>query len=186
MGATCVRDHTADHCGVGGVACAMCAHCFKCSASGSCDLDPVSTWNVVCGSATIDATTATGAAWDPNSGQGGPGGPGNSTASLPDPVCEYLTGATLQKQTATQTDTLTPVWNAVITPAASSAKTLMSTVTRWSVRIIDDDATGAFSSSDDICQVTPTLTADDFSAGQVTFDSVGRCAHLALQLVCAM
>jgi len=184
-----VRDHAADHCGMGGVACGMCARCFKCSATGSCDVDPMSTWSVLCDSATIDATTATGGAWDPNSGpgSGGPGGPGNSNGStLPDPVCQYLMGTTIQKQTAAQTDTLTPMWNAVVSPTAISAKTLMSTVTRWSVKIVDDDAQGGFSSSDDICEVEPTVTSDDFAAGQLDFDKVGRCAHLSLQLACAM
>ncbi|HEX2658985.1 MAG TPA: hypothetical protein VHU40_11965, partial [Polyangia bacterium] len=143
MGTTCVRNTTNDRCGMGGAACAACGKCFKCSAAGSCDLDPASIWNVVCGSATIDATMANGQEWDQGVGPGGLGGPGSSNnGGLPDPVCQYLTGATVQKQTSTLSDTLMPAWNAVISPAATSAKTLMSSTSRWSVKIIDDDTTG--------------------------------------------
>ena len=138
--------------------------------------------------ATIEATNAFGTAWDPTNGQGGPGGPGASNGTLPDPICQYLTGVTLQKQTTALTDTLTPMWGAVISPGTTSAKTLMSMASRWSVKIVDDDGSsfGGFSSSEDICQVTPAPTDQDFAAGQLTFDNVGRCTHVALQLICAM
>jgi len=185
MEGTCVRGHTNDRCGMGGVACGACTHCFKCSSQGRCDLDPGSTWNVVCGSATIQSTSANGTVWDPQFGMGGVGS-GDFTGTPPDPVCQFLSGTTLQKQTAIQVDTLTPTWNTVISPGNSSVKTLMSTASRWSVRIVDDDGGGAFSLPEEICQVTPSPTAEDFSAGQLSFDSVGRCVHLSLQLVCAM
>lgn len=192
MGTTCVRDRTVEHCGMGGVACAACDHCFKCSSSGSCELDPASTWNVICGAATIESTQANGTMWDPSTGQGGPGtggpgtgGPGTGTGTLPDPVCQFVSGVTVQRQTAIAMDTLMPAWNAVVS-STSSAKTLMSTTSRWSVTIVDDDGGGTFVLGDNICQVTPSLTVEDFSTGKLTFENVGRCVTLSLQLVCAM
>ena len=45
---------------------------------------------------------------------------------------------------------------------------------------------GNIGPGDDICQVTPTLTAADFASGKLTYANEGSCVSLAVDLVCAM
>lgn len=79
------------------------------------------------------------------------------------------------------------MWNQTITSSSGGMNithnVLVAQPGRWSVDVIDDD--GSASSHDQICSVTPRLTADDFAAGIVKFVVAPNCPSLAIQLVCA-
>jgi hypothetical protein len=194
-GNSCITARTDARCGNGGAACGACGKCFRCAtAGGSCEVDPASTWRMICATAVVAATQPDGQPWDATQG-GGPGGPGNgmgpgqgpapgmAAAELPDPTCRLSNVLwTADASTAVLMNTLTPAWNESITPTPLTAGELMSQAMPWSITVSDDDER---ISSDLVCKVTPQLTTADFAAGDVTFTNVQSCTKLSVHLICA-
>jgi hypothetical protein len=177
----CVTGRSNDSCGHGGVACAACGGCLLCNASGTCDVDPSSTWDIVCGSASVKATQPNGATWDP------PGGPPGSTN--PDPFCQFEMPANTANGAASPTipNTFTPVWNYDVTPNHNPIKAsdLMSTNKTWRLWIGDDDGcTARGCVAQEICEIDQPLPASALVAGQLTRDNVGSCISLTVKFVC--
>lgn len=193
-GDTCITARTDGHCGNGGAACAACGKCFRCANAGSCEVEPASTWRMLCSSAVLSATQPNGQPWDAPQA-GGPGRPGNgmgpgqgpgpgvASAELPDPTCRLSFGLlTADASTSVLMNTLTPTWNESITPTPLTAGQLMSQAMPWSITVSDDDDR---MTSDPACTVTPQLTAADFAAADVTFTNVQSCTKLSVHLTCA-
>ena len=178
----CVAGRSLDRCGDKGVACATCGKCQICNGSGTCDVDPSSTWDVVCYSATIASTQPSGMTWDPR---------GSAVDGVaPDPFCQFempansLTGARVSPSIA---DTYTPTWNYDITPNAKPIKAadLMSSVKTWRLWIGDDDGCNARGCmGQEICEIDQPLTAGSLLAGQLVEKNVGSCLSLTVKFVC--
>ena len=173
---TCVTAaRTKDRCGTGGVACQACQSCFQCGAvSGSCEVNPTSKWNVICGSASI-GDPAKGASWDTGAATG---------AGLPDTFCQFRVNELAMTETSVKNNSLSPVWNESLTANSGYglASYLMSANTRWTVYVGDDD--GAFAKFQDVCEVAPLPKTADFVAGLMTFTNVDSCKSLTLKLTC--
>jgi hypothetical protein len=138
--------------------------------NGACGVDPASLWKVRCVSADIAPTKPTGGAWDAGFG----------AATAPDPQCSFWLGNAVAAQTSILQDTLAPAWNESITPTSRfSAVLLSSQSSPWSIRVTDDDQTGA----DAVCSVSPTLDAAAFSSGLATF-AAGSCTSLVIGVEC--
>ena len=154
-----------------------------CSATGACDVDPASTWDIVCGSAVIAPTQPNGATWDP------PGLGPNGTN--PDPFCQFempagTTNPNQGKSSPTIPDTFTPVWNYDVTPSGPiKASDLMSTTKTWRLWIGDDDgctARGCF--GQEICEIDQPLPADALISGQLTKQHLMSCISMTIKFVC--
>jgi len=191
-GDRCVTTHTTDKCGANGAACTKCNSCFRCSNAGACEVDPMSTWKIVCVAATLSSTKSNFQSWDQwdqMNGPGGPiggGGPGNnSTDLLPDPFCQLSVGIgdNVVGTTAILDNTTTPRWNEAITSALSplTAGQLTSQSTPWAITVQDDDGKDR---PELACRVAPQLTASDFVSTDVTFNNVQSCLTLNLHLTC--
>ncbi|HVU50069.1 MAG TPA: hypothetical protein VHL80_05255, partial [Polyangia bacterium] len=169
-------------CGTGGAACAACGGCLLCNAaSGACDVDPSSTWDIVCGSASIKPTQPNGATWDPHTP--------TSDGTAPDPFCQFEMPANTTNGASSPTlrDTFTPMWNYDVTPngKAIKASDLMSTAKTWRLWIGDDDGcTARGCVGQEICEIDQPLEASAFTAGQVTRQNLGSCLSVTVKLVC--
>jgi hypothetical protein len=154
-----------------------CAPCFRCGATG-CEPEPQATWTVVCQSATIAATKPNGTVWDPSQ---------KGTAQNPDGVCELSIDIWSRSSTVVN-DSLTPVWNANVTPTGASLSTtvLTSAMNRWTLTVLDQDTLGPNGTPETICTVSPHLTAADLANGSVTFSDVDSCHQLTIGVSCAM
>jgi len=188
-GDRCVTQHANDKCGANGAACAKCNSCFRCGNAGACEVDPMSTWKVVCVSATLASTKSNFQTWDDQfqtgGGPGGPGsgGPGSVTSYLPDPVCALSTGNNekVVGSTVIVDDSTSAKWNETITPSPLTAAQLMSQSTPWAISVSDDDGRDG---TELACRVTPQLTTSDFVSTDVSFTNVQSCLTLNVRVVC--
>jgi hypothetical protein len=178
----CVAGRALSRCGNGGAACSTCGKCQLCNSSGVCDVDPSSTWDVICGEAVVAAKQPSGLTWDPQTG--GPDGP------APDPFCEFeMPAGSLPdgKVTVTLGDTYTPVWNYDVTPHAQPIKAsdLMSSSKTWRLWVGDDDGCNAHGCvAQEICAITQPLTAGALLAGQLVHTNLASCISLTVNFVC--
>jgi hypothetical protein len=180
----CVAGRTTDSCGHGGAACAPCGGCMLCNASGACDVDPSSTWDVVCVSAVVAPTQPNGQTWDPKSN--GPNGPN------PDPFCQFempanTTNPNQGASSPTIVDSFTPMWNYDVTPASGPIKAsdLMSTAKTWRLWIGDDDGcTARGCVGQEICEIDQPLPASALVTGQLTRQNLASCISLTVKFVC--
>ncbi len=167
------------------MACSACGKCLLCNTSGVCDVDPSSTWDVVCGQATIAQTQPNGATWDPHT----PGPDGTA----PDPFCQFempanTTNPNLGKSSPTLPDTFSPVWNADVTPSGNPIKAsdLMSSAKTWRLWIGDDDGcTARGCVGQELCEIDQPLTAGALINGQVVRQNLGSCLSMTVKFVCA-
>jgi hypothetical protein len=166
-------------CGTNGVQCAACGSCFRCGTAKSCEPDPTASWNLICGSATIAPTKPNGTPWDT--------GISISSGPNPDPFCRLTTSDGRTRSSPVITDTLTPVWNANVTPTSGGGLTarMLSTAGSWTLTVYDQDSTGIGTAMDFICSVSPAVTSAEFQSGTLSFSSVGSCNQLTLALTCA-
>jgi hypothetical protein len=181
----CVAGHANDTCGHGGAACAPCGGCLLCNSSGACEVDPSSTWDVVCDSATIKQTQPNGATWDPHTA--------SADGTNPDPFCQFempanTTNPNLGKSSPTVMDSFTPMWNYDVTPSGKPIKAsdLMSTAKTWRLWVGDDDGCSAKGCvGQEICEIDQPLEASAFVAGQITRQNLGSCLSVTVKFVCA-
>jgi hypothetical protein len=176
----CMAGRSVDHCGTGGVTCEPCGGCQVCNDAGFCDVDPASTWDIICAQATIAMSPPGGGTWDPHT-SGGDG-------TAPDPFCEFempahMVTAATAGVTPTLPDTFTPVWNADVTPQGKAIKAsdLMSTSKTW--RLWVGDADGCCTGQE-ICEIDQPLTAGALLAGQVVHENLMSCLSLTVKFVC--
>jgi len=177
-GARCVTTPTTQQCGLAGAACQACAACQRCSSSGACELDPQSRWQMFAVSATLAPLYSDGSPWDgPRDLYGG---------ALPDPLVRFeMPVGTAVGYTDTIVDTLAPMWNQAVIPAASAvrASDLLAGGTSWSLLVGDEDADNY---ADVMCEIPGPLVPADFAAGAFGRTGVNACLTLAMRLVCAM
>jgi hypothetical protein len=179
----CVAPST-QQCGRGGVECVACGPCQTCTAAGSCDIDPASTWDIVCVSAKLASTQPNGAAWDPSAP--GPNGP------LPDPFCQYervsgLVDPSNAAVTSTITDTLTPMWSQNVTPAANppTASWLLSSSTGWRLWVGDDDGcTASGCVAQEACEIDGPLPKSALETGTLVIENRASCVQLYVKFNC--
>jgi hypothetical protein len=173
----CVTNRTNQVCGNGGGACAPCGACLRCGSAGACEPDPSSSWKVTCVSATVSATKPNGQVWDPAYSS-----PPQSNA---DPFCRLDTRDGRSRSSPIVMDTLTPVWNADVTPTSGGGLTasLLLGQGQWTITVLDDDP--AVPTTETICTVTPQLSATTLGSGMLDFSNVGSCVDLTLTVACA-
>jgi hypothetical protein len=179
----CVSGRATSECGTGGGSCRPCGGCEICSASGTCDIDPASSWDVVCVSAVLAPTLPNGQPWDPGNGADKP---------APDPFCQLeevanQVDSATGKSTNTIQDTYTPSWNFDVTPAGHPmpASKLLSTSAPWRIWVGDDDgcnATGCF--GQEACEIDQPLPASALSTGQLTVQNRQSCLSFTVKFVC--
>jgi hypothetical protein len=154
-----------------------CGPCHVCSPLGTCEIDPLSNWNITCVSAVVSPTKANGQAWDAfGEPRGGPG---------PDPFCQFQTNKDTLDQahdgvSATIDDTTMPTWNDLVTPVPVLAKTLLSASAYWMLWIGDDDGATA----EPICHIYPPLSANALESGHAQFANIEYCSSVTLKLDC--
>jgi hypothetical protein len=181
-GGRCVTSRSTSQCGNGGAACAACGRCQLCTDAGACDIDPSSTWKVVCVQATIAMTQPNGSNWDPRMGAGG--------GTAPDPFCEFeMPAGSLMdaKVSPTVTDSFSPEWNYDVTPGSQAIKAadLMSTSKTWRLWVGDDDGcNGHGCTGQEICSINQPLAASVLKAGQLVAKNVASCESLTVNFVC--
>ena len=143
----CVTNRTSQACGNGGGACAPCGACLRCGSAGACEPDPSSSWKVTCVSAKVSATKPNGQVWDPAYSS-----PPQSNA---DPFCRLDTRDGRSRSSPIMMDTLTPVWNADVTPTSGGGLTasLLLGQGQWTITVLDDDP--AVPTTETICTVSP-------------------------------
>ena len=163
--------------GEGGGRCEPCGACFRCGASGACEPDPNSSWKVSCVSAKVNATKPNGQVWDPAYS--------SPPQSNPDPFCQLETKDGRTRSSPVVMDTLSPTWNADLTPTSGGGLTasLLLGQDQWTVTVLDDDP--AVPTTETICTVTPALDATALESGEVMFHDEGSCTQLTLGLACA-
>jgi hypothetical protein len=174
----CVNVLTDQSCGTSGVQCATCGSCFRCGTAKSCEPDPAANWNVICGSAVIAPTKPNGTTWDTAISV--------SSGPNPDPFCRLTTNDGRSRSSPALTDTLTPAWNANVSPTSGGGLTsrTLSTAGSWTLSVYDQDP-GLGSGMELICAVMPVVTNAEFASGAVSFSNVGSCNQLTLNLTCA-
>jgi hypothetical protein len=154
-----------------------------------CEIDPMSRWEVYCGSASIAFSNPAGAPWDRLIGNGN--GPKDGIA--PDPFCEWesiagTVDAASAGVTSTLSDNFTPVWNELISPKGKTilASELMNTRGKWLLWVGDDDGCTDRDgcSAQSVCEVKPPMQAQWLKAGTFTLQSIGSCRSLNIKLVC--
>ena len=172
----CVTNRNSQACGNGGGACAPCRACLRCSSAGACEPDPSSSWRVTCVSATVSDTKPNGQVWDPAYSS-----PPQSNA---DPLCRLDTKDGRSRSSPVAMDTLTPVWNADVTPTSGGGLTasLLLGQGQWTITVLDDDP--AVPTTETICTVTPQLSATTLGSGMLDFSNVGSCKELTLTVAC--
>lgn len=177
-GNTCLTTRTDQACGNSGSACLPCAPCFQCNPAGLCDLDLSALWKMTCVSTVV-------APMKPESEGGGTWDPATSDPqdTAPDPFCEFQIKEIGQRDTDPIKNTFTPVWNQTINPPRNvvpfTANWLISAAGSWSILVADNDGMN----NEEICQVVPTLTSADFSAGTIAY-TTAACVNLTLRLTC--
>jgi hypothetical protein len=181
-GTRCVAGRSLERCGNGGGACSTCAKCLLCTNAGACDVDPNSTWNVVCGQATIATSPPGGGTWDPHIGSNG---------TAPDPFCEFeMPAGSLANaaNTIAQPDTFSPVWNTDITPGGKPIKAmdLMSPSKSWRLWIGDDDGCTVRGGciGQELCEIHQPLAAGALISGQIVEKNLASCLSLTVKFVC--
>jgi hypothetical protein len=139
-----------------------------------CEPIPTARWTVICHKAKIAPTKPGGASWDSMSGM----------SALPDVFCT-LTVDSRSRMTSTDGDSLSPEWDANVTPVGAmiTSTLLMSPEDRWTVTITDQDNSTA--SEDTVCSVSPHVTGTDLLDGEVTLTNVDSCNELVLGFACA-
>jgi hypothetical protein len=98
-------------------------------------------------------------------------------------VCELLLEDGRSRATQPITDSLTPMWNASVTPqngGSLTAKFLMSSQSHWRVSVVDRDA----ADEDDVCSVLPVPTAADLEKGSLVLTNAS-CTKLTIGFTCA-
>jgi hypothetical protein len=156
--------------------CAPCGACLRCGSVGACEPDPSSRWKVTCVSAKVSATKPNGQVWDPAYSS-----PPQSNA---DPFCRLDTRDGRSRSSPIVMDTLTPVWNADVTPTSGGGLTasLLLGQGQWTITVLDDDP--AVPTTETICTVTPQLSATTLGSGILDFSNVGSCIDLTLTVAC--
>jgi hypothetical protein len=181
-GTTCVPGRSTTRCGNGGGACSTCGTCLLCTTAGACDVDPSSTWNIVCGQATLAASPPGGGTWDPRTA--------SANGTNPDPFCEFeMPAASLGNagSTIVLPDTFTPVWNTDVTPGGRSikAKDLMSPSGNWRLWVGDDDGcTVRGCVALPACQINQPLAASALISGQLVATNLQSCVSLTVKFLC--
>jgi hypothetical protein len=172
----CVTDRNDQACGNGGVMCAPCGPCLRCGSVGACEPDPSSNWKITCVSARVSATKPNGQVWDPAYSS-----PPQSNA---DSFCRLDTQDGRSRSSPIKMDTLTPVWNADVTPTSGGGLTanLLLGQGQWTITVLDDDP--AVPTTETICTVMPQLTATSLGSGMLDFSNVGSCIDLTLTVAC--
>ncbi len=151
--------------------------CFRCGTQGSCEPTPSAHWTVICQSAVIAAMKSSGATWDAP--------PPATSGAAPDAFCELIIDNDHVGETAVVSDSLTPTWDQPVNSTSGTAVTaslLMSSLNRWRIAIVDQDIQPP-GSTENICQITPHLTAEDLQRGMVTV-MAGSCSQINLGLTC--
>jgi hypothetical protein len=139
---------------------------MRCSATGTCEVDPASTWTVICSSAVVLPTRTDGVtAWDPPNGE-------------PDPYCQFQVNGSNPMRTATIMNSLTPTWEQSI--GSYTGAVLLAANPTWRISVNDDDTPMP---PQLICSVSG-FAPSDFAAGQVEFRNVQRCTSLQIRLMC--
>jgi len=176
----CMAGRSVDRCGTGGVTCEPCGGCQVCNDAGFCDVDPSSTWDVICAQATVAMSPPGGGTWDPKT-SGGDG-------TAPDPFCEFempahMVTAATAGVTAALPDTFAPVWNTDVTPQGKAIKAsdLMSTSKTWRLWVGDADGCCV---GQEICEIDQPLTAGALLAGQSVHENLMSCLSLTVKFVC--
>jgi hypothetical protein len=166
------------NCGTNGVQCAACTSCFRCGTARSCEPNPTAIWNVICASAVIAPTKPNGSTWDTAISV--------SSGPNPDPFCRLTTSDGRSRSSPVLTDTLTPAWNANVSPTSGGGlmSRTLSTAGSWTLSVYDQDSTGIGSGMELICAVTPAVTTAQFTSGTLGFSNVGSCNELTLNLTC--
>jgi hypothetical protein len=180
QGNQCITNTTDQMCGSGAVSCHACDPCFRCGTSHSCEPDPSAGWTVTCVSASIKSTKPNGTPWDPATGFG--------TSALPDPYCQLQTSDSRVRATMALMDTLTPVWNANVTPTTGGGLTEQELVANgWTISVFDQDpAVGPGGpTSELVCSTKPAVDGTTLSAGSLEISNVGSCITLDLAFMCA-
>jgi hypothetical protein len=143
--------------------------------NGACAPDPNAPWVVSCVSAQIAPTKSTGAVWDSTSN--------SPPGTYPDAVCELLLEDGRSRETPIVTDSLTPAWNASVTPQNGgplTAKFLMSSQSHWRISVVDRDA----ADDDAVCSTLPVPTAADLEKGSLVLTNAS-CTKLTVGFTCA-
>jgi len=113
-----------------------------CNASGSCEIDPSSKWNIRIKSASLATGPTT--PWDPVDAQ-------NPGAEKPDPFLDVRIGLNaLPHKTQTVQDTFNPVWNEVLYQGYTWSAIRSYT---WSIVLFDADPDQNNAQSMSICDV---------------------------------
>ena len=184
----CVHSLSAQQCGTLGAACAPCSPCQLCSTKGQCAIDPASQWVIVADSAQLSKNPSGGNTWDPVVGDEG--------GSAPDPFCEFENPAgDITTQTAgvtsTITDTFTPTWSQVITPAGLtiSASALMANNPAWRIWVGDEDCSTLNKPStcgvgQTACSYQQTIPASALQSGMLTVSNFQSCVSLTVSFRC--
>jgi hypothetical protein len=185
-GNKCVTDARSNNkCGTGGGQCKACGKCEMCTNAGTCDVDPGSSWNVVCGSAVMATQPDFGMNWDPHSGAIG--------GTQPDPFCQFeMPANSVSPDTAGVTDTIidsfAPTWNQVVSPQGKPVKAadLMSSAKTWRLWVGDDDGcTARGCVGQEACEINQPLTVGALRTGSVTHTNLGSCTSLTVKFTCA-
>lgn len=143
----CKPGDSDDACGVNGEECTSCSSVSVCE-SGSCSLDPNSSWKIVAVSATIVESSV-----DVDSG------------SAPDPYLEVSVAGNSAKTSAKE-DTHTPKWNEVTIDGASAADIKSDTsYVLYDSDFVDDDEI--------VAECEPGLMDSDFAKTEVSHTCVG-------------
>jgi hypothetical protein len=180
-GTMCVRTRSAQACGGGGQACRACGGCQTCSNLGTCEVDPSSTWTVVCAAAQLESSPPSGGdTWDRHSGDLG--------GTAPDPFCEFeMPSGSISPMTAGVTSTINdsfePVWNQTVSPAGKTIKAsdLMAGGKSWHLWVGDDE--GGFRAQV-ACSINNPMPSAWLRNGQGVVSNVDGCLSLTVKLVC--
>jgi hypothetical protein len=131
---------------------------------------------VTCNSASITPLKPTGVVWDSLSGP--------PPATLPDTTCTLELADGRERTTAVVMDSLTPTWNASVTPLSGGSlttKLLTSMTSHWRITLTDMDVSG----SELVCTTLPVATAADLRKGTLTVMNAGSCNSITLGFTCA-
>ncbi|MES1165328.1 MAG: hypothetical protein ABUR63_06215 [Verrucomicrobiota bacterium] len=175
-GTVCVTNLSAQQCGHGGGACALCGGCLRCSTTGTCEVDPMSRWDLTAVSAVINPLFPDGTNWDiGNERLAGP---------LPDPFAQFeMPVDSPLGATTTLVDTLTPAWNEpiVLGGATLRARDLLPGGQSWLLWLGDED-NGAL--ADVMCEISGPLDQSAFISGGFVRTNLQSCRSVTMKLTC--
>jgi hypothetical protein len=175
-GSVCVSSPDARQCGRGGAACHECEGCQRCSATGECELDPESHWELACISAQIESRPPDDFDWDPAFGAVG--------GRRPDPFCQFeMPPGSGLGITSTVIDSLMPVWNQPLHPVGTTLRAgdLMAGGMPWIIWVGDeeDNARGEI-----VCTMFQPMPLSAFEGSPFIRSNFGSCNVLTVQLTC--